>query len=87
MTCTAEEHGVGSKLAAQRQQPVLFGARAREAANLHEATLLICVQMHELGRGQFGRVWLARWKGMEVVVKELHRGNSLCYLEPGIRSA
>ena len=30
--------------------------------------------MHELGRGQFGRVWLAHWKGVEVAVKELHRG-------------
>ena len=29
--------------------------------------------MHELGRGQFGRVWLAHWKGVEVAVKELHR--------------
>lgn len=31
-------------------------------------------QVHELGRGQFGRVWLAHWKGVEVAVKELHRG-------------
>ena len=30
-------------------------------------------QLHELGRGQFGRVWLAHWKGVEVAVKELHR--------------
>ena len=29
--------------------------------------------MHELGRGQFGRVWLAHWKGVEVTVRELHR--------------
>ena len=30
-------------------------------------------KVHELGRGQFGRVWLAHWKGVEVAVKELHR--------------
>ena len=29
--------------------------------------------MHELGRGQFGRVWLARWRGVEVAVKEPRR--------------
>ena len=32
------------------------------------------VQVHELGRGQFGRVWLARWRGVEVAVKEPRRG-------------
>ena len=31
-------------------------------------------KVHELGRGQFGRVWLAHWKGVEVAIKELHRG-------------
>lgn len=30
--------------------------------------------MHELGRGQFGRVWLARWQGVEVAMKEPHQG-------------
>lgn len=32
------------------------------------------MQVHELGRGQFGRVWLARWRGVEVAVKEPRRG-------------
>lgn len=77
VTCTVEERGIGSIFAAQSQQPVLGGASHQKAANLHETTLLICMQMHELGRGQFGRVWLARWKGVEVAMKELHRGNSL----------
>ncbi len=31
------------------------------------------MQVHELGRGQFGRVWLARWRGVEVAVKEPRR--------------
>lgn len=29
-------------------------------------------QVQELGRGQFGSVWLARWHGVTVAVKELH---------------
>ena len=29
-------------------------------------------QVKELGRGQFGSVWLARWLGVDVAVKELH---------------
>ena len=38
-------------------------------------------QVKELGRGQFGSVWLARWLGVEVAVKELRdvsdsRGNA-----------
>ena len=33
--------------------------------------------MHELGRGQFGQVWLAHRKGIEAVGKELHWDNSL----------
>ena len=32
--------------------------------------------MAELGRGQFGSVWLARWHGVEVALKELHGANS-----------
>ena len=36
----------------------------------------VLAQVHELGRGQFGRVYLARWRGVEVAVKQLHRGNS-----------
>ena len=33
-------------------------------------------QVQELGRGQFGSVWLARWRGVEVALKELHGANS-----------
>lgn len=29
-------------------------------------------QVKELGRGCFGSVWLARWRGVEVALKELH---------------
>lgn len=32
---------------------------------------LCVVQVRELGRGCFGSVWLARWRGVEVALKEL----------------
>ena len=28
-------------------------------------------QIRELGRGQFGSVWMAKWLGVEVAIKEL----------------
>ncbi|DBA94196.1 hypothetical protein WJX77_007431 [Trebouxia sp. C0004] len=34
-------------------------------------------KIKELGRGQFGSVWLCRWLGVEVAVKELHATNSV----------
>lgn len=37
---------------------------------------IACDQVAELGRGQFGSVWLARWHGVEVALKELHGANS-----------
>lgn len=32
--------------------------------------------MQELGRGQFGSVWLAKWLGVDVAIKELHSANT-----------
>lgn len=29
-------------------------------------------QVRQLGRGQFGSVWLARWRGVDVALKEHH---------------
>jgi serine/threonine protein kinase len=34
------------------------------------AGLLLLLQIRELGRGCFGSVWLAKWKGVEVALKE-----------------
>ncbi len=36
----------------------------------------IPAQVRELGRGQFGSVWLARWRSCAVAVKELHAAAS-----------
>ncbi len=33
-------------------------------------------QVRELGRGQCGRVWQARWRGVDVALKELHAARS-----------
>lgn len=30
-----------------------------------------CLQVKELGRGCFGSVWLAKWRGVEVALKEV----------------
>jgi serine/threonine protein kinase len=30
------------------------------------------IKVKELGRGQFGSVWLGRWLGIQVAMKELH---------------
>lgn len=35
------------------------------------ATSCTCAQVKELGRGCFGSVWLAKWRGVEVALKEL----------------
>ena len=49
-------------------------AMARVQGAEHDACLDhgLSEQVKELGRGQFGSVWLARWLGVDVAVKELH---------------
>ena len=41
----------------------------------HIGSVFICwfplMQIRELGRGQFGSVWMAKWLGVEVAIKEL----------------
>lgn len=46
-------------------------------ATLQQIDANYLTKVKELGRGQFGSVWLSRWLGVEVAVKELHTANSM----------
>jgi hypothetical protein len=53
---------------------LLLGRRC--SADPATDSLLLLLQVKELGRGCFGSVWLAKWRGVEVALKEL--------LNPGV---
>lgn len=57
---------------------IQLGEGEREAliANLHPIKETEVTLLKELGRGQFGTVWLGSWHGTPVAVKQMHREDS-----------
>ena len=54
------------------QTPLCTSLQAQPPMKTRARCWGVAAQVKELGRGQFGSVWLARWLGVDVAVKELH---------------